>query len=153
MGTAAVAITVVSAVIGAGAAIQSGRAQAAAAEFQADEAERQGEQQKLQALDDELQRRRDLSKNLAASGAQGAQSGFDPFSAGSSFLALREEVKTEAARDVSAIRLLGANQQRTSKLNVQQSKVAGSAARTQGFLRAAGTVSDAGKQLAATRKT
>ena len=144
---------VISAVVGAAASIQSGRASAQAAAFQAEEAKRQGEQTKIRALDDELNRRRELVDTLGEQAALGAQSGFDNFSMGSSFLALREETQRESYRDIGAIRLLGANQFRTTELNAAQARLAGSAAQTQGFLQATGKLASGAAQVYATRET
>jgi len=124
--------------VAAGAAIQPGRAASQAADFEAKSAEQQAEQARIKALDDELQRRRMLADSLAAGSAMGAQSGFDPFGMGSSFLALREEVQREADRDTQMIRLLGANQVGALNAQAKQSRIAGSAAMTSGYLKATG---------------
>jgi hypothetical protein len=135
----ATAALVVSTIVGAGAAIYQGRQAARAAEFQQKQLEDQAVLAQIKARDDAIKRQRELEQTIGTAAAMGAQGGFDPFSAGSSFLANREETEQQAAEDLEMIRLLGAHDQSRISSEIQQSKLAGRTAMTSGFLQAAAT--------------
>ena len=137
---ALVAMTVISA----GAAIQQGRAAKQAAKFQQQQLEQEQTRTTIQTLDESIKRRREIAQVLGEQEAQGALSGFDPFAAGSSFLAIREDTERVGREDVDMIRLIGANLFDKFGLQGEQAGIAGSAAQTAGFLKAAGTIASAG---------
>lgn len=130
---AVIAATVVSA----GATIYSGRQTAAAEAERRRQLDQQMSQQNIRTLDETLERRRQLALLMGEQAALGAQNGFDPYSSGSSFLALREETEKLAKHDIEMIRLLGANE--IGRLNSEkiQSRIAGKAAVTSSYLQAA----------------
>ena len=148
---------VVGAALSAYGSIQEGRAIAAAEDFRQDQFSRQIDQQNLASRDEELERRREIAAELGQQAAQGVSSGFDPFSSGSSFLAIRQETERVGAADVDRIRLINANQLSNFSEGITQSKMAASNAKSASYLKAAGAITtgvvQAGSLSASQKKT
>lgn len=122
------------------AAVQQGRAAAAAESLRQKDLEQQMAMQRTQTLDQELQKRREIGGLIGEQMALGAQRGFDPFSIGSSFLAIQQETEAVGQRDVDAIRLIGAGRMAELSEAKLQSKLAGSAAKKTGYIKATGAI-------------
>lgn len=127
---------VATAVVSAGAAIAQGQATQRAEEQRRRQIDSQIKQQNIQSLDDENERRRKLLMTLGTQAAMGAQSGFDPFATGTSFLAVKEETEKVAQQDIDAIRLLQVNQIGNFSRQKIESRIVGKNAKIQGFLSA-----------------
>jgi hypothetical protein len=137
---------VASTVISAGAAIQQGRAAKQAADFTQQQLEEEQVRSDISTLDESIKRRREIAQVLGEQEAQGAAKGFDPFSSGSSFLAIREDTERVGREDVDMIRLVGSNLRAKFGMQGEQAGIAGRAAQTAGFLKAAGTLAQGGIQ-------
>lgn len=135
-------VLVASTVVSAGASIQQGRVASQAEKERQRQLAGQIEQQNIQTLDESLERRRQLALQQGEAAALGAQGGFDPTAAGSSFLALREETERLGQKDVDMIRLVGANRVGSLESDIRQSRIAGRGAMAGGLLTAAGTAAD-----------
>lgn len=79
---------------------------AAAADLERQQYEENAEIAKLQALDEEARRRRNLRMTEASNAASVAQSGYDPYRS-PSFAAITANNERVAAQDIASIRLMG----------------------------------------------
>lgn len=138
------ALIIVPAVISAFASIQEGRSIADAEDMRQQQFARQQETAGLQMRDELNERRREIAAQLGEQAAMGAQSGFDPFAAGSSFLAIREETERVGKVDQERIRLIGLNNMRDQNDAILQSQLVADSARTASYLNAASTLVGAG---------
>lgn len=143
---------VAAAAVSAFSAIQAGRAQEQQAAFERAQAEDNRELAKLQAAQEETDRRKQLAAILAAQDAEAAAQGLGVGNYGS-FAAGQKAERELAERDVESIRLMGQLRARQYGLQAQQSSAAGKAARTAGYLKATSTMLGAGASLFGKGKT
>lgn len=139
--------TAATAGLGAFSSIQQGNAQAAAADFERQQYEEQRSMNKIQALDEEADRRRRLNQVISSN--QAAAAGMGVNTDGSrSFLAIQDDAKTEAERDIGRIRLNAASQNRRYSLAADQAAMAGKSARRAGYVGAGTSLLQGGTSMA-----
>lgn len=143
---------VAAAAVSAFSAIQAGRAQEQQASFERAQAKDNRELAKLQAAQEETDRRKQLAAILAAQDAEAAAQGLGVGNYGS-FAAGQRAERELAERDVESIRLMGQLRARQYGLQAQQASMAGKAARTAGYLKATSTMLGAGASLFTKGKT
>jgi hypothetical protein len=105
MGTAAPFVLVAMAAVSAGASVMGARAGMQAAEVEKQGYKNEREASRVQALDEEAQRRVHLNKVLSLQRAQASAMGHDVERAGT-FRALEREEKYQAATDIKNIKLM-----------------------------------------------
>ena len=116
--------------------LQAARAQAQAYEAQAQAYEEQKQLSKIDALQQEADRRDLLRRQLASLGtsmsSQGVALGTSP-----SVLALADDEKKLAKQDIANIRLMGMSNRRKYELSASGARAAGSSAQMAGFAKTA----------------
>lgn len=125
--------------------ISAGNQASAAAKFEAQQAREQAELAKLQALDEEVRRRRDLQETLSRQRARAAAAGQDTQSG--SVFALTEASISDAEKDLKSILIQGNANKRRFDLSAQQSSLEASASRTKGYLGAASSLFSGGLRI------
>ena len=113
--------------------IQEGNARAAAADFERAQYEDQRNLNAIQAADEEADRMRKLQKVMASNRAAAAGMGYGTEDS-RSFLAIQDDSKTEAARDIGRIRLNALSTDRSLSLSSQQKSLEASTAKTSGYI-------------------
>ena len=106
-----------------------GQAEAAkkAAALERQQAEDDAAVARIQAMDEEAIRRKDLNATLASQRAQAAALGFEP-SGSRSFMALQKDTEKTAERDITNIRFMGSYKNSRSLLKGQIAAAEGSMA-------------------------
>ncbi|MGE3479606.1 MAG: hypothetical protein AB7G80_09060 [Dongiaceae bacterium] len=116
------ALLIASTIFQAYSSIQQGKAEAEAANFERAQYEEQKALAKVQAMDEEADRRRRLEQVLASNRA--AAAGMGVGTEGRSFLAIQDDNKAEAERDIGRIRLNAASTNRRYSLASDQAALA-----------------------------
>jgi hypothetical protein len=119
--------------------VQAGNAQAQAAEYERAQYEEQKKVAEIQAVDEELDRRRRLERVLASNRAAAAASGIGTDTS-RSFLAIQEGNEDEASRDIGRIRLNAAGQTSRYSIASDQARLEGKSARKSGMISAGATL-------------
>jgi hypothetical protein len=149
--TLAIIGTALTAGMGAYSSIQQGNAQASAAEFERAQYEEQRTLGKIQALDEEADRRRRLNQVLASNQAAAAGMGINT-NGSRSFLAIQDDSANEAERDIGRISLNAASQNRRFSLAADQASMSGKAARRAGYIGAGTSLLQGGTNMATLSK-